>query len=272
MKEKKTTAKSRAAASGRGAKDRIYFTRAYRRLPIPGIVSSAFLVVFILALLFLVIWFRSELSYIVAWSAWKTATVMGADARLTSVDFLWAPLYCVDTLAVYPSRLMVLISLIISVAGVVILPFIKKLPAPANYWFFYILFVQLISSLFFVFFAPYLPYTIWDYTSLYAKVLLVMWLVIPVIDGLSVAAYPTPFWHKMLLAIVTLVYSIVFGAIRGALNIVILESGSVMMMAFCFFILGALLDFVYVTGFFGYFMANTAKDLARRKTVWKWLY
>lgn len=272
MKKKKTTAEARAATGGRAPKDRIYFTRAYRRLPVPGLVSSVFLVLFILLLLFLVIWFRSELSYIVAWSGWKAATLMGADARLASVDFLWAPLYCVDTLAVYPTRFAVFLSLIISIVVVVVLPFVKKLPAPANYWFFYIFFVQLVSSLFFVFFATYFPYTVMDYTSLYAKVLLIMWIVIPLIDGLSVAAYPTPFWHKMILALITLLYSIVFGAVRGALNIVILESGSVMMMAFCFFILGALLDFIYVTGFFGFFMAKTARDLSDRKAIWKWLY
>ncbi len=256
----------------RDVKDRIYYTRAYRRLPRPPALNVVAVIVLAVVLIALVFLFRSELSYVVAWFGWKTALLVGADAKLVSTEFMWTSIYCVDSLAVYPTWTYAFISSLVCGVLLIVLPLIKKIPAPASYWFFYLILVQFVSSLFFLFFASYFPYTIFDYTSLYIKVELVMWMVIPVIVPMAVIVYPANFFHKFLLVTGTLLYSIVLGAMRMGILIMILEYGTIMFMAFAFFILGALLDFVYITGFFSLFMSRLAHDISGRKQIWRWLY
>jgi hypothetical protein len=254
------------------SKEQIYFTRAYRRLPLPPFWHTVLLVLFVLLIWFVLFWFRSELSYWIAWMSWRVAIASGAEAQIAGVDFMWTTIYCVDTLAIYPSRWLSFISFVLCAIALLALPFIKKLPAPANYWFFYIILVQFVSSLFFIFFSAYFPYTIMDYTSLYSKVCLVVWLLIPILCGLAAAAYPTRLIYKGAFILVTIIYSLAFGILRGAVQMLLLEFGTVLMMAFCFFVIGALLDFIYITSFFGYFMSMVAKDIKKGQLVWKWLY
>ncbi len=254
------------------SKERIYYTRAYRRLPLPPFWHALLLGLFVFLVCFAIFWFRSELSYWVAWMSWRVAIASGAEAQVAGVDFMWTTIYCVDTLAVYPSRWLSFISFVLSAMALLILPFIKKLPAPANYWLFYVILIQFVSSVFFVFFPSYFPYTIMDYTSLYSKVCLVVWLLIPILCGLAAAAYPTRLAYKSAFILVTVIYSLAFGILRGAVQMLLLEFGTVLMMAFCFFAIGALMDFIYITAFFGYFMSLVAKNIKKGQLVWKWLY
>mgnify|MGYP001388240127 FL=1 len=51
----------------RDVKDRIYYTRAYRRLPRPPALNVVAVIVLAVILVALVFLFRSELSYAVSW-------------------------------------------------------------------------------------------------------------------------------------------------------------------------------------------------------------
>ena len=251
-------------------KQRIFYSRAYRTFP-PLAALHIVLCLLIFGLVFVsVIVYRVELTRIVAVTASHLARLAGVDAGVTRLDFLWGHVYTVDALGSFPSLNYAFLSFVVCILVVLVVPRLKKLSPPIAFWFMYVFIIHLISSVFFIFFPEYFPYTLLDFTSLYMMVEVIMWILIPLLV-LGISWYcPAGIVAKTTLLLATVIYSFVFGMVRLALFVIVLEHYSVIFMAVMFFMFGALVDFIYLTGFYSLFAVRTANGLAKRRDVWRW--
>jgi len=147
-----------------------------------------------------------------------------------------------------------------------------KIGKNAAIYFLYLAAINLVSSLFFVLSIAEFPYSALIFSELYVKSEISIWLFIPFILGLAILLLPASIFPKMMLIILTLLYSIIVGTLRYILFLYIISKFSILYMALLYFAFGPLIDFIYIVGIFAYYNARLAKSLQASNTAWKWSY
>lgn len=150
----------------------------------------------------------------------------------------------------------------------------SKAGTPLTIYFAIILLIHLIASIFFMFAKDFYPYTATQYSELYIKQQVSIWLSFLVLTGLitgvlgygSIPARLVAFWGTML-------YSFIFGCIRYLASLYIISIGSSLYMATLFFSLGPLFDFLYLVCFYGIYINSQIKRLDQKegRLQWHWL-
>ncbi|MCE5194227.1 MAG: hypothetical protein LLF28_02045 [Nitrospiraceae bacterium] len=146
-----------------------------------------------------------------------------------------------------------------------------KLPAPVVIWIVYSSIVNLISSIFFIFFYDQFPYNIEAFTELYIKTEVNIWIFIPIIMGMALSSLPSRIFSKVGLVVLTIIYSMILGLIRYVAFIYVLADFSLIFMPLLFFAFGPFMDFVYIVGMYSLYISNYAKKIGKDLRIWKWL-
>ena len=251
----------------------IYYHRAYRK--ITG-SSWLFFLEFIftaipLSLIILLIypWITAQISL---FTYNYLSSYYPADSIfLVEKSFLIGNVSIVAVPGSYPSVLTCLINFIVCLGMIFILPKTKIGRNFAIISVFWAL-INLTSVLFFSITPFEFPYIVEDYSELYMKSEVSMWLFIPFILGIAFLPLPSSFIPKILIIVFTAVYSIIFGTLRYIVFLFIVSKFSVLYMAILFFAFGPLIDFVYIVGIYCYYTYYLAKKLKDDDSIWKWLY
>ena len=151
----------------------------------------------------------------------------------------------------------------------------NRLPRNFTAWLIYIDIIYLVSSLYFVLFGERFPYTVAEFGRLYFLQQTGVFLLIPVLLGMTLSVYTFGFVNFMLnfLTIaLTLFYAFIFGAVRYLAFLSILQSWSYIHMPAMFFVAGPLLDTVYVVSFYSLCSYITVKLLHRKWSYYQWGY
>lgn len=177
----------------------------------------------------------------------------------------------IDLPSVHPSSLFSAANAGVSLILLVLLPRIKR----AKHVFLFLVvvsFINLVSSLYFTFFPYRFPYEAVDYSGLYIKQQIGIWFFVPLIMGLAVLPLPSTRTAKIVTLLSAFFYSLLFGTVRYAVFLFILTKASLLYMAILFFILGPLVDFVYIVGIYSLHVTRLAKKMKGDFAFWKWLY
>ncbi|MBT9136559.1 MAG: hypothetical protein DDT34_01641 [Firmicutes bacterium] len=153
-----------------------------------------------------------------------------------------------------PSPNLILINLAITVLLFLIAWLAKKVARPIVIYAIMGLFVHLVSVLYFLFFAPYFPYTLTDYSELYLKQQVGIWLSFIVLSTIVSGLISTAGVSKYLVVLAIMGYSFVFGILRYIAFLAILSWGSSLYMAVLLFIFGPFFDFVYFVSFYSIYI------------------
>ena len=159
-----------------------------------------------------------------------------------------------------------------SLLTIFLVPLIKKIPKPIGFWIIFISLINLISSLFFLFFADKFPYSLTIFSELYIKTEIAMWLLIPALLTLALVPLPSNILAKFTVITITLAYSIIFGCVRYTVFLYVLRQFSYLFMAMLFFIFGPLMDSIYIVAIYSFYVSILAKKIKGDVKVWKWLY
>jgi hypothetical protein len=221
----------------------------------------------------LMVLFHSELT---AWISILVKTALAAHAPSWPIDiiekpFLWHEMSFVSIPGKNPSLLTILVNGILSLVMILLLLRARKGKNIAIYFVFLFGF-NLASSIFFLAFPDAFPYTATEFSELYMKSQISMWLFIPFILGMAFLPLPGSLITKILLILATLSYSVGFCTLRYIIFLFIIHEFSVIYMALLFFAFGPLIDFVYIVGFYSIFNRRLAMKLKGSETVWKWSY
>jgi len=141
---------------------------------------------------------------------------------------------------------------------------------PVMIFFMMIVFIHLASSLFFIIFPRLFPYDTTEYSRLYMLQQISIGFFMPMIMGLAVMSLPASLLSRCLVVYSTHLYSLIFGTLRYIVFLYLLKAFSVLYMAVFYFVLGPLIDFVYVAGIYSVFVARAAKKMKGDASVWKW--
>lgn len=147
-----------------------------------------------------------------------------------------------------------------------------RMPRPVALWIIFISLVNLVSVMFFTFLPAYFPYTIQDFSNLFMKTEISIWLFVPVIMEASLLPLPSSIISKFMTILFSVLYAITFGVVRYVLFVEILVRFSYIFMAVLFFCFGPFIDFIVVVGVYSFYVSSISKKINRDLKVWNWSY
>ncbi|MBA3031269.1 MAG: hypothetical protein FP816_20980 [Desulfobacteraceae bacterium] len=251
----------------------IYYHRSYRKITGSGRVFLGLLMATSLPLSMLILFFHSDVT---AWVSVATKAALASYNPSWSIEvvektFLWNKMSFVSISGKIPSELTIAANGFLSLLMIVLLLLTRKGKNIAVYFIFLFGF-NLASALFFSAFPGDFPYTAAEFSELYMKAQISMWLFIPIILGMAFLPLPGSLATKILLILATLSYSVGFCTLRYIIFLFIIKEYSIFYMALLFFAFGPLIDFVYIVGFYSVYNRRLAIQLKGSASVWKWSY
>ncbi len=251
----------------------ILYHRSYRK--VPGSAKMFFLQFFIIALplsLIIVFWYPEITHTVCRIADAMLAPFFPPDTiRTLHLPYVIGDAFLLDLPSKYPSLVFSVINALVSLFFLVFLPTVKS----SKHIFIFLIvvaFINFVSSLFFTFVPYRFPYETVDYSELYIKQQISIWFFVPIIMGLAVLPLPSSLASKCITMLVTFCYSLIFGTLRYAVFLFILTKASLLYMAVLFFVLGPLVDFVYIVGIYSVHVTRLAKKMKGDFASWKWSY
>ena len=251
----------------------VYYHRAYRKITGSGWLFFLEFVFTAIPLSLIILLIYPEITAQISLFTYKLLSPYYSPDSifLFEKSFLIGNVSIVTVPGSYPSVLVCLMNFIVCLTMIFLLPKTKigrNFAIIAVFW----ALINLSSVLFFTVTPFEFPYIVEDYSELYVKSEVSMWLFIPFILGIAFLPLPSSFIPKILIIVFTAVYSIIFGTLRYIVFLFIVSKFSVLYMAILFFAFGPLIDFVYIVGIYCYYTYYLAKKLKGDDSIWKWLY
>ncbi len=256
-------------------KERIHLHRAYKRLAAaPPISTTIFLLLVALCDVLIAVFYKPLLDGFVS-QVGQLAALAGVPTAVTHWRFLpvWVTeMPVLDAPASFPSYRLSLITFVLGVLVVVIVPRLRPVPKVVRVYVAFLSLLMTASAIFFLFFPHRFPYDVVDFSLLYMGTQFGMWLLMPIVMGVALSSLPSPVPEKLLVIVATVAYGAVFGAIRYASFLFLLQKLTVLSMAAMFFALGPLIDFVYMVSIYAIYVNIVALRLRDRPEVWRWSF
>ncbi len=256
-------------------KERIYYHRAYKKLA--PLRRGPTVVLFVLVALLdacIAYWHAPILERFVGTVA-RILAWCGIPTTVTTWTFLphWVTrMPVLDAEGAYPSRRFALAAFVISVLLVAALPHLRRVPKPVSVYIVFLALLNAAAAAFFVLAPQLFPYDVIDFSLLYMGTQFGIWLLLPVVMGVALAPIQAPAPEKMLVILFTVCYAAIFGAVRYAAFLYLLDAITVLHMAAMFFALGPLIDFVYLVAIYAIYVNVVALRMAKKPEIWRWSF
>jgi hypothetical protein len=233
--------------------------RAYRRLPPLGWANVIFSVALVAGLEGLLFWYLPQVARAFALATMALVRFSRTAATLGSDEFLGVPLFPLVFEGSRPMHyLAILLWLGACAAGILLLTQRGWLSMPVRYLIVYNLSLLAASAYYLLFFGQ--PgYEAADFSRLYLRTVVTIWLVTPAFMGLMSVTLPFSPLEQVGLVLLALAYDMVFSAVRYALFVWLLVHLGAVVMANLYLFLGPLLDIIYLVGIFAVFVLRLTR-------------
>ena len=254
----------------------IDYTRTYRRIEADKKKCILYIVILIL-LGFLLMWTQIDdltrmICKICAGVLKKYEPHMYVGIRSETYP-LFGKISYLSAETVYPGIQISLINAGISLGVIILLACLPWKGRPLAIYLILCSAIHLINSLWFVFGEKYFPYTLTVYSKLYMLQEIGIWVMFFVMTVMVTGIIgDRGVIYKLLTLLAIMLYSIVFGTVRYAIFIWLLYRFSVIYMAFFYFMIGPMFDFLYLVMIYAVFVNRMIGiyDSRKGKEVWKW--
>lgn len=257
------------------SKNRIYFARTYRHLKINRPECLLFLFLFILPSLLLLLFFYDELTWLMAMGANHILQASeGLQAEIASGTFLpqLGPTYYLVLPTRQPDYPLILGNLAVSLCLVWLLSTGPRKGRPIAVYLSIILLIHIMACIFFLLGKDLLPYTIEDFSDLYVKQQIGIWITFLVLIGLVMGLLGRGgLLRRAFTVVFIMLYSFLFGFIRYVLFLWVLYRFSVLYMPLMFFALGPFFDFLYFVSIYS-ISTNGMIRIYESKMKGEWLW
>lgn len=258
-------------------KRKIYYARTYRHLAVNKIESVFYLLLLVLPCFLLLLF---NYGTVTEWTCDFTMSVLGKhlpDVRLVRESGEFIPMLdavqMVGVPTVYPSQNFVLGNLgLVFFLIWMLLHFMKQSNALSIYLILNLL-VHVINCIYFLFAGRYFPYSALEFSDLYIKQQVGIWLSFLVIAGLLTGLLGKGMIiRRFLVMAFIMLYSFAVGTVRYIVFLYIIYRYSLLYMAIFFFCLGPFFDFLYLVGIYCFYLNRMIKiyDRNDRLEEWKW--
>ena len=258
-------------------KQKIYYSRTYRHLQVDKKKSLLFLFLFVLPCVIGLFLFYGELT---AFVTNITGWVLNRFVPSLEVSYRWTDFIpFLDDIkiavipTVYPSIKLILINLGVLLAAVAFCILGKMRNHSAAIYVMIILFIHMINCVFFLFAGKEFPYTSIEYSELYMKQQVGIWICFLVIMGLVTGILGDGSILLRIGAVAgVMAYSLCFGLFRYIVFLFIMYKFSMLYMAAFFFVLGPFFDFMYLVMIYGLYVDKLTGMYTTGKRKEKWLW
>lgn len=257
-------------------KDKIFYSRQYRHLEFDkGKTIIYLLLVFIPAFIILLLNI-SNISRVMSYLGVKVLGryFPGIPMQIVNskIGFL-GPVEYVDLPTIYPEISFTFINLIVTIGLLLFINIGRKRGKIASIFLTISLVTHLVNCIYFIFASNYFPYSTFQYSDLYMKQQIGIWVVFIILTGFLTASMGSKgLIYKIIAFLGTMTYSLVFGIIRYILFLYILQRFSVLYMSLMFFIFGPFFDFLYLVGIYSVFTNKMISlyESENGRDEWRW--
>ena len=254
-------------------KSKIRYARTYKYLSFNKTKALLLLLFFVLPYCCSLFFFFPEMSRQISFFSYDVLIqyFTAENVQIVTRDFFTGsvPLYFLVLDAPLPNIIFTWINLFAAMGLLLIILFICK-PKPLPIFFAFALFVHMVSCLFFIFTPETFPYGIAEFSEMYMKQQMGIFICIIFVMGCSTILLPIASWKIISAVIATGIYSLVFSVTRYITFLFFLKSFSVLYMAWMFFTFGPMLDFLYLVIIYSLLANHTSAFLQKKLGVWKW--
>lgn len=257
-------------------KEYINYSRDYRHLKGNVVLYIIQLIVVLVPVTVGYLFVYNQLSYYVSgFVAGVLEDVIGVNASIAAVDYFpkFGDVYCVQMQGKSPSFVFSVINLVVSLVLAIICSKVKTKNKNVMIFVTFTLSIHVISSAFFVIFgAERFPYNLNDYSELYMKQQIIVWLMILIVYWICTSFVSGINIFRVLSYIALAGMSLVFGTARYIVYMFVLSQASYIYMAILYFSLGVLFDFMIMVGVYAIYMKR-ASSIYKKKShggLWEW--
>ncbi len=259
-----------------GKKKTIYYARTYRHLKVSALATVAYILCLVIPS---VVIFVANIESITKFMSELAVTVFGVVAPGISLYIredafsILATIKFVEFPTVYPSMVTSLMNFVVALAIVIFCNTGRRMGKPVPIYITIMAMIHTINSVYFIFATNYFPYTVFDYSNLYMKQQIGIWLAFIIMMGMVTALQgKVGLFYRITSYVLVMAYSLVFGIVRYVAFLYILEQFSIIYMALMFFVLGPFFDFLYLVWIYGIFMDKVIalQDSEKGRGDWQW--
>ena len=257
-------------------KNKIYYAHTYRRIDVNWIKNIIFAGMIIIPSLILVAVNIDGITDSIVRIATEILSKVISERQMhvmVSQYSVLGEMKYVELPTVYPEFSLNCWNLLICILILLLLGLMRKTKRPLAVFGIFGILIHIVSCVYFMLRTEEFPYTLGDYSELYLKQQIGIWLTFIVLAGLILGFMGNKgYVSKVVTFLCIMIYSFVFGTIRYILFLFILYQFSVLYMAILFFVFGPVFDFSYFVAVYAVFMNKNIKDyeFGKKKGVWQW--
>ncbi len=257
-------------------KKKIYYARTYRRLELNFKSGILFACLMIIPTVLFLVFFTERITEVMTYLATLVLSkvIPAEDILVKTTQYsIVCDMKYIELPTTQPGIALICGNLIVCLLALILFRIFKKAGRPLAVFATFSIMIHIVSCAFFAFAGKYFPYTVGDYSELYMKQQVGIWLTFAVLAGLVVAFMGGGRYGVKLLTFSSIIiYSVIFGTIRYILFLFVLHQFSVLYMALLFFVIGPTFDFSYFVVIYALFVNKTIKhyETGGRKDIWKW--
>lgn len=258
-------------------KNHIHLARVYRRLKVDRVTQNIYLFLWVLPCLLLLLFSCTQISL------WVTVAVeyllkgfvpQEAIGRGYS-EFLpyFGGVYFIQLPDAYPNVMFIAVNIIVATILLWICFTGERAGHPLSIYCAIGLFVHLVSCVVFFFATDYFSWSVNDYSELYMKQQIGIWILFLLVSGLITAFLGIGnIFRRILAFLVIMAYSFIFGTLRYLIFMYIVSEISMLYMAVLFFILGPFFDFLYLVFIYGLYVERIVESSHADEGMeaWQW--
>ena len=255
-------------------KKQIYYARTYRHLKVAPLPYILFLMLLIVPAVVLLCLYYDELTYAMSdAAAWVMQRAGFSVTDIKAGVFLpqLGPVHYLSMPTVLPGTVFVLVNLVVMLGLMWLLLTGKRKTGPISIYLLIAIFIHVMACVFFLLGRELFPYTLTDFSDLYMKQQLGIWITFLVMIGLVMGLVRGGILLRILTVVGVMAYSLLFGFVRYVLFLAILSQFSVLYMPLMFFVLGPFFDFLY---FVAIYAISTNRMIrmydSKMKGDWSW--
>lgn len=268
--------KQRKKIKNNKIKHTIFYARTYRHLKPNYKKMTAYYLLFALPCLLILLFTYSKITNI--FSKWCINILLEIvpNTKLYIVSGEFLPYFGDVYYVTLPNKMPSLIMIIINIVAVLLLLLAcykaSDSAKPIAVYSSIGLLIHLIACIFFLLFPESFPYTLTEYSGLYMKQQVGIWVSFLVIASLVSGGISNTGLSKFYMFFAVMGYSFLFGFLRYIVYLVLLLKASVLYMAMLFFTFGPFFDFLYLVCIYSIFMnVVTRRFHGKRGAVeWEW--
>lgn len=253
----------------------IFYTRDYRYFSAKPGNTALFALLCVLPVALIFILFYSPISHAMSlWSGNIVSSVTNQTVEIMSKDFLpgLGGVHYLSMPGTVPTFTHALVSGIICLVAIMVVSQAQLNYRPFMIYLCIALYVQLFSSIFFIFWPDLFPYLLSDYSQLYMIQMAALLIILPTIFGMALALMRMSVIARVVAVLVQVSVLLIYNLFRYIVYLVFLYYCTSLYMAMLFFSLGVLFDFIQAVSIYGFAARHVSEQYGSRDRRSKWAW